>query len=57
MKMIAGDLTVKLCETIPSFTELSNVGDGHKYVTRPSQASQQSLEDKGGVCTILVGPK
>jgi hypothetical protein len=63
MKMIAGDLTVKLCETIPSFTELSNVGDGRKYVTRPSlenfilHASEQSLEDKGGVCTILVGPE
>ena len=63
MKMIAGDLTVKLCETIPSFTELSNVGDGRKYVARPSlenfilQASEQSLKNKGGVCTILVGPK
>jgi hypothetical protein len=63
MKMIAGDLTVKLCETIPSFTELYNVGDGRKYVASPSlanfilQASEQSLEDKGGVCTIIVGPK
>jgi hypothetical protein len=63
MKMIAGDLTVKLCETIASFTEMSNVGDGCDYVARPSlenfilQASEQSLKNKGGVCTILVGPK
>jgi hypothetical protein len=36
MNMIAGALTAKLCETIPSFTELYNVGDGRKYVARPS---------------------
>jgi hypothetical protein len=48
---IAGDLTVKLCETTPSFTELSNVGDGCDYVARPSlekfilQASEQSLKN------------
>jgi hypothetical protein len=64
MKMIAGDLTVKLCETIPSFTELSNVGDGRKYVTRPSlenfisQASARLfIYFLFGVCTIIVGPK
>ena len=62
MKTIAGDLTAKLCETIPSFTELSNVGDGCNYVARPSlekiilQASEQSLKNKGGVWTIVVGP-
>jgi hypothetical protein len=63
VKMIEGDLTVKLCETIPSFTELSYVGDGRKCVARPSlenfilQASEQSLQDKGDICTIIVGPK
>jgi predicted GTPase len=63
MKMIAGDLTVKLCEMIPSCAELSNVGNGRKYVARPSledlnlQASEQSLEEKGGVCTIIIVPK
>jgi hypothetical protein len=59
MKMIAGDLTVKLCETIPSFTELYNCDN----VARPSlenfilQASDQKLKKKGGVCTIIVVPK
>jgi hypothetical protein len=54
---------VKLCETKSSFTELCNVGDGRKYVARPSldkfilQASDQKLKNKGGVCTIIVGPK
>ena len=63
MKMIAGDLTVILCETIPSFTELYNVGDGCDNVARPSlenfilQASDQKLKNKGGVCTIIFGPK
>ena len=63
MKMIAGDLTRKLCETSASITEFNNVGDGGSYVTRPSlencilQASEQSLNDKGGVYTIIVGAK
>jgi predicted GTPase len=56
-------LTEKHCETISSFTELSNVGDGCDYVARPSlknfilQASEQSLKNNGGVCTIIFGPK
>ena len=55
MKMIAGDLTRKLCETRTSITEFNNVGDGCDYVTRSSleecilQASEQSLKNKGGV--------
>jgi hypothetical protein len=63
MDMIAGDLTLKLCETSASITEFDNVGDGSNYVTRPSmekrilQASEKSLKDKGGVYTILVGAK
>jgi hypothetical protein len=63
MKMIAGDLTKKLCETSASITEFNNVGDGSDYVTRPSlekcilQASEQSLKNKGGVYTIIVGAK
>lgn len=63
MKMIAGDLTRKLCEKSASITEFNNVGDGRKYVTRPLLeksillASEQSLEDKGGVYTIIVGAK
>lgn len=35
MKMIAGELTTKLCERSASITVFNNVGDGHKYVTRP----------------------
>ena len=63
MKMIEGDLTIKLCETSTSITEFNNVRDGGKYVTRPSlekrilQASERSLEDKGGVYTIIAGAK
>jgi hypothetical protein len=48
---------VKLCETIPSFTELCNVGDGPSLEKFILQASDQKLKNKGGVCTITVGPK
>ena len=63
MKMIAGDLTIKLCETSASITEFNNVRDGSDYVTRPLlencilQASEQSLKNKGGAYTIIVGAK
>ena len=63
MKMIAGDLTTKLCETTASITESDNVSDGCDYVTRPSlenrilEASEQSLKNKGGGYTIIVGAK
>ena len=63
MKMIEGDLTTKLCEKSAPITEWNNVRDGRKYVTRPLleksifEASEQSLEDKGGVYTIIVGAK
>ena len=63
MKMIAGDLTTKLCEKSVSITEFNNVGDERKYVTRPLlekhilQVSEQSLKNKGGDYTIIVGAK
>ena len=63
MTMIAGDLTRNLCEKSVSYTEFNNVGDGFNYITRPLlenrilKASEQSLEDKGGVYTIIVGAK
>ena len=63
MKMIEGDLTIKLCETSTSITEFNNVRDGSDYVTRPSlekgilQASERSLRSKGGAYTIVVGAK
>ena len=63
MKMIEGDLTTKLCEKSASITEFYNVGDGCDYVTRLVlencilQASEQSLKNKGGVHTIIVGAK
>ena len=63
MKTIAGDLTRKLCETSISTTEYNNVRNDSDYVTRPSlencilQASEQSLKNKGGAYTIVVGAK
>ena len=63
MKMIEGDLISKLCETSISITEFDNVGDDSNYVARPSlekcilQASEQSLKNKGGLYTIVVGAK
>ena len=63
MKMIKRDLITKLCEKSAFITESNNVGDGRKYVTRPSlessilKASEQSLEDKGGFYTIIAGAK
>lgn len=63
MSMIEGDLTTKLCEKCASITEFNNVGDEGDYLTRPLlekrilQASEQSLEDKGGNYTIIVAAK
>ena len=63
MEEIAGDLTRKLCETSTSITQSHNVGDDSDYVTRPSlenrilKASEQSLKNKGGAYTIIVGAK
>ena len=63
MKMIEKDLITKLCEKSAQITELNNVGNGCDYVTRRSledrilQASEQSLKNKGGVYTIIVGAK
>ena len=63
MKMIEKDLITKFCEKSAQITEWNNVGDGCDYVTRRSledrilQASEQSLKNKGGVYTIIVGAK
>jgi hypothetical protein len=63
MKAIKVEVTEKLCEMTPFFGELENVADGSDYVTRPSledrilKASEKKLKGKGGVYTVLVGPK